>query len=223
MTLQSADSRLVFYMKRFTNPPPAAGREIRRCGSGARSLAGNELEWIRRLEAAGIACVVPVAFGQEVRGGRELRSVLITRAVEGSSLETWAATAHATDRAVVQMLIRQTADLARRLHGLGMVHRDLYLSHIYFDPVSQSLRLIDLQRVLRPVWRLSRWRVKDLAALNYSAPRPLISSADRLRWLREYLGTAKLGAAGKQWAYRVAGKTSRIARRDPRIARSGKT
>jgi hypothetical protein len=109
--------------------------------------------------------------------------------------------------------------LVAGLHGQGYVHRDLYLSHIFFDPARPpqgSLCLIDLQRVMRPRWRFRRWRVKDLAALNYSTPRAIVSQADRLRWLRYYLGVKKLRAAGKQMAYRVIGKTNRISRREPR-------
>ncbi len=58
--------------------------------------------------------------------------------------------------------------------------------------IHQSPHLTDLQRVFRPRLRGERWLIKDLASLNYSAPAGLIARADRLRWLKRYLGVAKL-------------------------------
>ena len=129
-----------------------------------------------------------------------------------------------------------------RFHALGYVHRDLYLSHVFFDataPPPHRLRLIDLQRVLRPVWRKRRWIVKDLAALNYSTPTTMASRTDRLRWLRSYLRVAgqvvlrtpgndrsmhrshEGDSRGIRWTgerralvYRILGKTFQIARHD---------
>jgi hypothetical protein len=109
------------------------------------------------------------------------------------------------------------------MHRLGFVHRDLYLSHIFFHEgqlAGPKLSLIDLQRVGKPRWRQSRWVVKDLAALNFSAPASLISRADRLRWLVAYLRCASLDAAGRRLAYRVIGKTERIARKELRRRRT---
>ena len=115
-----------------------------------------------------------------------------------------------------------------RLHTGGYVHRDLYLSHIFFDPdapLDDALCLIDLQRMIRPAVNRRRWIVKDLAALNYSAsptrgdaigPSDLVSQADRLRWLKLYLGAVKLDGSARRLAYRVIGKTMRIQSRAAR-------
>jgi hypothetical protein len=111
----------------------------------------------------------------------------------------------------------QTADLVARLHNGGFVHRDLYLSHFFYDSqaATAAIRLIDLQRMMRPR-RMGRWIVKDLAALHFSTPAEVASNTDRLRWLRRYLGLRKLDYPAKRFALRVIGKTARIARRERR-------
>ena len=121
------------------------------------------------------------------------------------------------DRLTIQRLITATAALISRLHRQGYIHRDLYLSHVFYDPSSpmeRSLRLIDLQRVIRPRWRFRRWIVKDLASLNFSTPSRLVSRTDRVRWLRRYLGIEKLDASARRLVYRIVGKTQRIAERE---------
>jgi hypothetical protein len=116
-------------------------------------------------------------------------------------------------------LIPLSAELVSRLHEQGYIHRDLYLSHVFFDldaEIEDSLHLIDLQRVIRPRWGWRRWIVKELASLNFSAPPHLVTGADRVRWLKHYLHLPKLDVSAKRLAYRVIGKTQRIARHDRR-------
>ena len=219
LTLTDDGHERTFYLKRFTNPPGHARREVRRSGSGALSVAGMEWAWMNALTRDGIACVRPVAFGQELARGRERRSAILTEAVPGKSLEAWMSEWNQADRAVIRRLSAPVAELIARLHNAGYIHRDLYLAHVFFDPTAppeKSLHLIDLQRVRRPTGRFRRWIVKDLAALNYSAPARLVSRSDRLRWLKRYLGTSKLDASARRLAYRVIGKTFTVARHDRR-------
>ncbi|MCK6461487.1 MAG: hypothetical protein L6Q95_16525 [Planctomycetes bacterium] len=103
------------------------------------------------------------------------------------------------------------ADVARRLHACGLVHRDLYLCHLFARPGSYDLTLIDLARLLRSTSR--RRRVKDLAALLSSA-RGLVSRTCLWRGLLRYGGDRKL-------ARRVIRKAARIARHVPRNVRDG--
>lgn len=242
----------VAYLKRFSRPPAGARRQVRRAKCAARSLAGLEWHWLRTFAAAGIPAATPLAFGEEFRRGKEIRSAVLIAAVAGKSLERWCGDDHWPDRATVRLLLPQLAQLIARMHAAGLVHRDLYLGHIFFNaastdqtwgelPVSahagkfnsaevqeQDLRLIDLQRVLRPAFFRSRWMVKDLAQLNYSVP-GRISRADRLRFLHCYQ-QAKVNAAPgsisgnglhnesrstvRQLAYRIAGKSAQIAAHD---------
>ena len=107
----------------------------------------------------------------------------------------------------------------RRLHESGFVHRDLYLSHIFFEQSREGcvqLALIDLQRVLTPNLRRQRWFVKDLAALDYSTPPTAASRSDRLRWFLRYRETGRLAEADRAFVRAVVRKSRRIARRDMR-------
>lgn len=219
LTLDDRGHRHTFYLKRFRHPPWTARRDARCSGSGARSIAGTEWAWMHRLGTDGVPCVRPVAFGEELRGAKEVRSAVLTSAVPGASLEHWAARWGEDDRPTIRGLIPVLADLVARLHACGYAHRDLYLSHVFHDPGCEpaaSLCLIDLQRLIRPRLRQRRWIIKDLASLDYSAPFPLVSRTDRVRWLTRYLGSPKLSATDKRLCYRIIGKTRRIAEHDRR-------
>lgn len=217
VALPGPGGETVYFLKRFEHSPSHSLRAMRRSRSGARSFAFNEWTWIQRLSAAGIPCLQGVAVGEELRRGREIRSAIMTAQAPGRSLEFWCKSWTRKDRATIRALIPATAALVSKLHAAGYFHRDLYLCHIFFDPqrpIHDALHLIDLQRVIQPTWRRERWAVKDIAALNYSAPANLVSRADRVRFLRSYLGVGKLGGRGKALAYRILGKTASIAKKD---------
>lgn len=224
--LVAAGTTRKFFLKRFENPPPAARRLVRRSGTGARTVAGLEWEWLRRLHADGIAAPKAVVLAEEFVHGRERRSGLVVEAVPGQSLEQWMATWPTLDVTKRREVLVASARHIARFHEKGYAHRDLYLSHLFYDaslPAERALHLIDLQRVIRPRWRVGRWVVKDLASLNFSAPGTAISRADRVRWLRVYLGIGKLDACARRLAYRVMGKSAAIARREGRRTRAGHT
>ena len=219
LVLQVGGRERVFYLKRFLRPPRSVRRAVSRSGSAASSVAGVEWVWINRLAADGIPCVQPVALGEQLQGGRELRSAVLTEAVPGVSLEQWVAGYRDDHRATLHCLIPLTASLVAQLHRQGYIHRDLYLSHLFFDPSAppeRSLRLIDMQRVRRPCSRQRRWIIKDLASLNFSVPHRLISRTDRLRWLTKYRGARKLDASTRSLVYRIVGKTQQIERHERR-------
>lgn len=214
----------VVYLKRFENPPPREQRRVRASSTG-RSLAGVEWEWIRRLTDDGIACPRGIALGEEIVADKERRSALIMDSVPGDSLERWCGRwrreGEVGGALTKRRLIEALADFIALFHGKGYVHRDLYLSHVFFDPDAtpeRALHLIDLQRVKRPRWRRWRWIVKDLASLNYSTPARSASRSDRLRWLKRYLGAVELDRTTKRIAHAVVRKTRRIARHDRRRA-----
>ena len=115
-----------------------------------------------------------------------------------------------------QVRLLNPYDFVRRFHGTGLVHRDLYLCHVFMQAGDGEpmFRLIDLARMFRPQFRVLRWRVKDLAALNYSTPAGVTTAADRLRFLKRYLDVNRLGPDERRLARRIAWKTALIARHD---------
>lgn len=212
----SAGQTATLYLKRYRSPPGRAQGERVLGGSARHGTAWIEWYWMRRLAADGVATMKPVAFAESMRAGRELASALVTEAVPGRSLESWAG--ERIERCQ-RRLVESLARFIKRFHELGYAHRDLYLAHIFIrdaDDAQHRFCLIDLHRVMKPTWLRTRWVIKDLASLNYSTPKGVVTATDRVRFLRHYLGAARLGVAGKRLARRVAAKTARIARHDQR-------
>jgi hypothetical protein len=230
---------VTFYLKRFRSPP--LRRQFARWLHGNWFLSTAGVEWrnARELTRAGVPVAESAAFGQEMAGPWEQRSFILIREVAGLSLERWLPVhlpppAQETDLARRRNLLEGLALFVGGFHRAGFVHRDLYLSHIFIQPLTDpfgsvrgrsglgganggaggphdEFRLIDLQRVFRPRWRRRRWVVKDLAALHYSTPADRVSLAERLRFLCRYVrACGQLGTA-RQLAEAVGAKASRIA------------
>jgi heptose I phosphotransferase len=88
-------------------------------------------------------------------------------------------------------LLLAVANIAHRLHDNGLNHRDFYICHLCLNRQRLArdeihLYLIDLHRVgMRPVIR-SVDRMKDMAALYFSAMDIGLTSRDYLRFLQVY-------------------------------------
>jgi tRNA A-37 threonylcarbamoyl transferase component Bud32 len=164
--------------------------------------AEREWENHRTLMAAGFRVPQP-ALGGVLSDGRGLFATVRLPGLHPMD-DVWAT----LDR---RRAVRAAADLARRLHACGLVHKDLYLCHLFVAEGGDQLTLIDLARLERTTSR--RLRVKDLAALVSSA-KGLCSRTELLRGLRRYGGDRKLARA-------VLAKAARMARHVPRNVRDG--
>ncbi len=157
--------------------------------------ARNEWEAILRFHAAGIPTMTPVAYGESGE-----RSLVMTEDLgTGRTLLDWLndtagsrtmrAKAVSGDNGMVKRaLLEHVANIARRMHASGLFHQDFYLNHMLCcgDPNQLDVRVIDLGRVRERRGPATRWIMKDLAQLDYSAR--ALSCTDRLRFLRLYLG-----------------------------------
>lgn len=214
LTLNTANGTQKCYLKRFTQPP--LRQQFINLLAGFGSTAEVEFHWIQQLTRLGIATPQVVACGSRRNGFREVASLLLTAELHGESLEKWLPRRAASlGRNMKRSLSQSLAALVARLHNAGLVHRDLYMSHIFIAAKGENdinLSLLDLQRVARPRWR--RWRriVKDLAAMNYSTPLSVATNADRVRWLKLYLDMRNVSAHQKALIRAVVRKTGRIAR-----------
>jgi len=169
--------------------------------------ARQEWENHRRMMAAGFRVPQP-AVGGLLTDGRGLFS---TVALEGLHPidDVW----RTLDS---RRAVRAISDLVRRLHACGLVHRDLYLCHLFVKPGEYDLTLIDLARLMRSTSR--RRQVKDLAALLSSA-KGLLSRTDLWRGFLRYGGRSR--PRHRKLARRVIRKAARIARHVPRNVRDG--
>ena len=156
--------------------------------------AATEWHAIQRLDAIGIPTTPAVAYGERGRNPAHLRSFVLTRDLgDIVSLETLCADwkAHPPAPRFKRRLLLAVADIAQRLHDHGLNHRDFYICHLCLDNqrLAQDdihLYLIDLHRVgmrtaIRPVDRM-----KDMAALYFSAMDIGLTRRDYLRFLRAY-------------------------------------
>lgn len=113
-------------------------------------------------------------------------------------------------------LVKHVAKLTQQMHAAGLHHQDYYLGHLLLpgsaargETPLDRVYVIDLGRVREQHPLSTRWIVKDLAQLNYSAHDT--SRTERFRFLREYLGH-RLGPGDKKLIARIASKTAAIAR-----------
>lgn len=150
---------------------------------GRKPTIGARVEWDALLgfHADRLPTMTPMAMGHS-----GTRQFLLTAALEPSrKLSDLLPGSTAAER---REWSRQVAQLASRMHAAGWHHQDFYLGHLLLDSSEPAqVHVIDLGRVQRHVsWTARRWIIKDLAQLNYSAR--ALSSAERMRFLRDYLG-----------------------------------
>jgi len=207
---------------------------VRTLGSRLRAVLGGgpgptpgrvEAENVRRLDAEGIDVMRLVAYGEKLHEDGLQESFVLTEELAGYlPLDDFIRGRFAPrrqDRAGprdrdLHRLICQVADMVRRFHAAGFNHRDLYCCHFFVrepEPGRFEIRLIDLQRVQCRRWFRRRWLVKDLAQLAWSAPWDRIGCAQRLAFLRRYLGVPRLTTRHRRLIRRVLAKQQSMLRR----------
>ena len=157
--------------------------------------AGNEWRAIKRLEQLEVDTMCGVAFGQRGSNPASQHSFIVTEELAPTiSLEDYCRdwTANPPEVALKRALLRRVAEMARRMHGGGVNHRDFYICHflLHLDPAPSlarfKLSLIDLHRAQLRDKTPRRWRDKDLASLYFSALDIGLTQRDLLRFLRQY-------------------------------------
>jgi len=170
--------------------------------SGRPPIVSAEPEWraIEALNRAGISTPRVVGKGLRGRAPAALESFVVMEALEGMvSLEHFARGWRGVDPerwlALKRTWLRQIADIARRMHGAGLNHRDFYLCHFLvrdrdwpqWTPAAPvNLVLIDLHRVQIRACVPERWLVKDLGGLLFSALDAGLTRRDLLRFIAAY-------------------------------------
>jgi hypothetical protein len=210
-----------FFLKRYESSYLSSWRFFLRAihWPGAEDEAMREWRAALTLRSSGFNTAIPVAVGQTMTGGVVTRSFVMTAEIAGGVCAHNAIPSFtATQRRAFAL---ESGELTRRLHHAGFVHKDYYLYHIFVVPKhspaeSLQLALIDLQRVVRPVWLRERWLIKDLAALAYSARRVGMSRTTLARFFRVYRGHTRLSDQDKQLARKVLKRVRWLNSRQPK-------
>lgn len=184
-----------------------------------RPTSPARLEWenIQALLRSGFDMPEPVAVGEEAQPfGVPKHSFLVTREVQGEPLDGFLAKGWPDPHQLGALkaheaVIKDVAGMIRRLHASGFYHRDLYCGHLIVTPDPRWGRpyMIDLARVEQRFPPRRRWLVKDLAAMESSAP-DTVSRTDKLRFLLTYLCKSRLDPVAKSWAREVLSKSRQI-------------
>jgi heptose I phosphotransferase len=164
--------------------------------------ARTEWEAIERVQRLGIATTTVAGKGERGRAPARLESFLITEALDDmihleDLTRDWGGLTGWRQKLLKRALLERLARIARALHEAGMNHRDFYLCHFLVrnrrwtgwqpgDPL--ELFLIDLHRVQMRDRLPSRWRVKDIGGLLFSALDCGLTRRDLLRFIQIYRG-----------------------------------
>jgi heptose I phosphotransferase len=206
------ESETVAYLKRYTRRPLL--EIIKSALSLKFKFFGAFEEWdsLLAFHKAGLPTMEPIAVARCAEGDCGL-TLGLTDFERASELYPKLA----GDAARRRDLVAKAARLAGSMHAAGMAHQDFYLVHIFVMP-DASLRLIDLQRMIRSPFLSRRWVVKDLAQLLFSAG-PLASPGDIALFARVYARTRRMKAAElKRLVPLVVEKAETIARHDAKRA-----
>ncbi|MCX8043579.1 MAG: hypothetical protein N3B18_05560 [Desulfobacterota bacterium] len=209
---------LTLYIKQYA-PVPLFRILVNLMRGVVQRSAKDEFFSIVELHKAGIPTLTPVAAGIKRTGLFKKESFLITKALDAVRLDDFLRTTplSLSDK---RRLIEQLATLIRSLHDRGFNHRDLYLCHILRDATGQ-LSLVDLHRLDRHQILPERWRIKDIAALNYSAPAGIITKSDRLFFLKKYLRCTDVTASARLLIRKVLKKTQKMIQHNRARHRTG--
>jgi tRNA A-37 threonylcarbamoyl transferase component Bud32 len=194
------------FLKQYVFPSPAW------TFVGRRSKARREFENYAVFQRLGIPCAQPLACGElRDRLGRLRRAFILTRAVpDAQTLIEFVQTrcpgrATPASRKLRREIIARLAPMVGRMHQESFFHNDLVWRNILVTCPPQAapqLWWIDCPRGRFARLGRRRLRVKDLAALDKVAARRC-SRAERLAFLKAYLGTRRLDAGTKRLAREI--------------------
>ncbi|PIQ43771.1 MAG: lipopolysaccharide core heptose(I) kinase RfaP [Gammaproteobacteria bacterium CG11_big_fil_rev_8_21_14_0_20_46_22] len=144
--------------------------------SGRPPVTGAKNEWqaIARLTEHGIRCTRLLAYGERGLNPAKHDSFIVMETFkEAHSLEDIIKKQSLTETQKNALIIK-LAQISRTMHGLGIYHRDYYLCHLMVNEQALAhnqadLLLYDLHRAGISKHLSSRWRIKDLASLYFSA------------------------------------------------------
>lgn len=194
-TLPAGGESIPVFCKQYLFPT-ATWKFIGRASKARCEFANYEV--FSNLE---IPCAEPVVCGEERDWmGRLRRAYIVTREVPEAQTLVEFFRSGPVDRKVRAELVRQIAEMTRRIHHAGFFHHDLVWRNILVtrDP-TPKLWWIDCPRGQFDHWSpwRNRRRLKDLASLDKLASQEC-TERERVRFITIYLGQERLGSSGKK-------------------------
>ena len=162
-------------------------------------ILGAENEWraIGKLKSLGLATMTSMAYGSMGWNPARKQSLIVTEDLADTiSLEDYCKDwcQNPPEFVLKQKLLSELASIARKLHQGGVCHRDFYLCHFLMpkgclDGISDQefeLFIIDLHRALIKNSLGTRWIIKDISGLLYSAMDIGLTQRDFFRFIKTY-------------------------------------
>jgi len=200
------------YLKRYTARP---WTEILKSALSFKfKFFGAFEEWASLLafHEAELPTMDPLAVARCAGG-----ECLLTLGIEGFERSSELYPKLAADNLRRKDLILKVARLAGAMHSEGMAHQDFYLVHI-FVMQDDTLKLIDLQRMIHSKPLALRWVVKDLGQLFFSV-KGSVQPGDVALFVREYARVRKISLRTLEPLLSAcASKAEAISRHDARRA-----
>lgn len=161
----------------------------------------TEVNAIQKLNAIGIPTTPLVAYGQQGCNPATMQSFVMTEDLgDIISLEELSADWPTFTDSFKHELMQAVAQLASKLHGAGLCHRDFYLCHFVLKKQDlkvkdlstesvaiKNLHLIDLHRMLQNQSSSSNAVMKDIAGLYFSSMQCGLSNTDLAVFKQYYL------------------------------------
>jgi hypothetical protein len=188
-------------------------------GFGWLSRSLREARMLQALQREGLPGPEWLAAGEDDQG----RAFLLVREAPGMELRAVLAAENEPRRR--RRMARRLGAMLARLHAAGFYHPDLYAHHLFLDPASDSIRLLDWQRAC--LRRMLSWRQRrrGLAALHATLDDALATAEERLLCLRAYWrASSSLGISWQAAMHGIESQTRRLlARRHVREKRQPPT
>jgi Lipopolysaccharide kinase (Kdo/WaaP) family len=209
-------SKTTAYLKSYEGSLPRLQRWLGLPGGAEDGLESlNEWRQILALRKLGFHTAAPIAAGWQ-RVGKTIRSFVMTAEITGavSGYDFWAASNDSQRR----NFIPQLADLARRFHQAGFIHKDFYLGHIFVAEREGELELtlIDLQRVMGPQKFRTRWLLKDFGSMLFALQKAGAKHAGLMRFFKLYKKGEKIGATEKNFLRKALKRAAWLHQRKPK-------
>jgi hypothetical protein len=197
ITLNTADGKKEFFMKRFYRPYfKDMLFTIRNFG---KLCSQAEFEWrnMHILSGNSIATCQPVCYGEHMQLGLEKKSFIITEKIKGRCMTDFvSAEWPRLEQEQKEVIIIELAKFVRKIHNAKIILPDLYLWHIYITNIpaegeitEDDFAIIDLNRMRINVSD-KRARIGDIGALYFSMSGKYFDNGMRELFFDAYINAA---------------------------------